>query len=159
MTFSINTMTNKGLVPISQHTTWKKFSSFDLHLINTDKFGSSNVIPEIKELTNKLSAFPSVKRVRAIAKNFPDLHELNFDIELEKDTELSYENWEKLEDIVIEYEWKLRDKSGEKWYFHTQILEELPLLKDSTPVICTSDHKQGAKIDRPSSLMSIYQIS
>lgn len=82
----------------------------------------------IQNLVNQLKSIEGIKSVRAVAIHFPDIHWIDFQIEL--NTELSDETWERIQDLVIDYEWKLIDDSNEEWYFRPQIVDKFYSLKD-----------------------------
>jgi hypothetical protein len=48
--------------------------------------------------------------------------------------------------LVIDYEWKLIDDSGEEWYFLPQIVDRFYLLKDE--VIADSDEEKHRQVGR-----------
>lgn len=126
--------------------TWDKLGAFSS---KPDKLDSSDVVlPEVKELVQKLAKVGNVKRVAAIALRFPDIHWIDFELELEPETELSDEVWYEVQDLVIDYEWKLRDDSGEKWYFHAQPVNKLSKLRDTAQKVADSDPSQSAGIGR-----------
>lgn len=126
--------------------TWNSFGAFSS---KPDELQSSDVIPpEVKELVQKLAKVANVKRVVAIALRFPDIHWIDFELELQPETELSDEIWYKVQDLVIDYEWKLRDDSGEKWYFHAQPVNELSKLRDPAHKVADSDPSQSTGLGR-----------
>jgi hypothetical protein len=87
---------------------------------------------EIQKLVEELAEkIEEVARVIAVATSFPDIHWLDFEIELKADAELSDETWENIQNMVIDCEWKLIDNSAEEWYFRPQIVERLYLFRDS----------------------------
>ena len=73
------------------------------------------------------------------------LRAINPDFAANPATELSDEAWNNVQDLVIDYEWKLRDVTKEKWYFHAQVVNRLSLLQDVTKVIADADAKQRAE--------------
>lgn len=96
--------------------------------------------PEIQKLVEKIAEkIEEVERVVAIATEFPDIHWIDFKIKLKVDTQLSEENWEKIQDMVIDSEWKLIDDSAEEWYFRPQIVDTIFLPKNE--VIADSNKK------------------
>ena len=119
-------------------------ASSSLNLMRLKELPSIDAVDEVRELVNKLAKVANVKRVRAVAPRFPNLHHIDFELELPSGTELSDEAWSNVQDLVIDYEWKLRDVSSEKWYFHAQVVYRLSLLQDATKVIANSDDKQHA---------------
>ena len=84
--------------------------------------------------------------MRAVAIHFPDIHWIDFQMELRGNTELSDETWEKIQDLVIDYEWKLIDDSNEEWYFRPQIVDRFYSLKDQ--VMVDSDDQQYTQTSR-----------
>ncbi|MTJ07813.1 hypothetical protein [Anabaena sp. UHCC 0204] len=123
-------------------TTWIKRDSSPLRLITSDKVKSSGLIPaEIQKLVEELvEKIEEVEKVIGIATSFPDIHWIDFKIKLKDNSELSDETWEKIQDMVIDCEWKLIDDSTEEWYFRPQIVDRFYLLRDE--VIADSDKKQ-----------------
>ncbi len=125
------------------NTTWSEVDiSSSLDLMRWKELSSTDAVTEVRELVHKLAKVANVKRVRAIATRFPNLHHVDFELELHFNTELSDEVWNNVQDLVIDYEWKLRDDSGEKWYFHAQVVDKLSLLQDTTKIIADSDNRQ-----------------
>jgi len=106
-----------------------------------EKAKSSALIPpEIQKLVEELAEkIEGVERVIAIATSFPDIHWIDFKIKSKPDTELSDETWEKIQDMVIDCEWKLIDDSAEEWYFRPQIVDTIFLPKNE--VIADSNKK------------------
>lgn len=135
-----------NLVPLSK-TTWSPILSSDLSLVKSENLSTSDALIEIKQLVQQLSKIDNVERVKALATEFPDLHHINFELELKPGTELSDEVWDKIQDLVIDCEWKLRDDSGEKWYFSPQTADHFAYLRDPSRVIVDSDQlkKEGMK--------------
>ncbi len=87
---------------------------------------------QIKELVNKLLALENVSHVRAIFSNSADQHWIDFQVEISSE-KVSHELWRKMQHLVIEYEWKLRDETKEDWYFDVDHSESLgSLYKDIT---------------------------
>lgn len=112
----------------STKTTWsKKDGSRSSHLrliISSEQSTSNYPVSEIVKLTHELSQIKGINRVQAIASYFPDIHWIDFQIELEQDFELTDKTWEKIQDMVIDYEWKLIDDTKEEWYFRPQIIDK-----------------------------------
>ena len=128
-------------------TTWSNRGSFDLRLVKSDKSTTYDAVPEIQKLVKELDQLVEVKRVRAIATSFPDIHWIDFQIELEEaNTDLSDKTWDKIQDLVIDYEWKLIDDSAEEWYFRPQIVDRFYLFKDE--VIADSDEEKDRQVGR-----------
>ncbi|AFZ59594.1 hypothetical protein H6G54_13760 [Anabaena cylindrica FACHB-243] len=145
--------TQGSLLPKSEKletkTTWTKRNSSHLRLIHSEAPKSSALIPsEIQKLVEELvEKIEGVERVIAIATSFPDIHWIDFKIRSKPDTELSDEIWDKIQDMVIDCEWKLIDDSAEEWYFRPQIVDRFYLLKDE--VIADSDKKQHTVVSKP----------
>ncbi|WP_353930223.1 hypothetical protein WJM97_18280 [Okeanomitos corallinicola TIOX110] len=124
-------------IKIFQPTAWSKFRSSDLNLISQK---SHDAVSEINDLVRKLSKVTHVKRVQAIAPNYPDKHWIEFELQLYPDTQLSSEAWDKVQDMVIDCEWMLRDKSTEDWYFHAVVVDKLSLIRDASKIVNDSYH-------------------
>ncbi|RUT02263.1 hypothetical protein DSM106972_063380 [Dulcicalothrix desertica PCC 7102] len=92
----------------------------------------------ILRLVQQLAEFDNVERVKAFAISFPDIHYIDFELELKPRVELSNEIWGKIQDLVIDCEWELRDDSGEKWYFLPQITDNFTHRRDISQVIADS---------------------
>ncbi len=111
------------------------------------KFYSSDdfVVLEIKELVHKLAKVENVSRVRAVAPNAPDIHIIDIELQMQPETELSADSetlanlralaWDKIQDLVIESEWKLRDHTGEKWFFNAEEVESFSPIIDGAEVL------------------------
>lgn len=123
-------------------TSWSHFGAFSLVLTKTKELPSFDAIYRVKELVQKLTEVANVNKVRAIALRFPDIHWIDFELELQAETELSHELWEIVQNLVIDCEWKLRDDSGEKWYFHAEPVNRFSKLREGSRVIDNSDNKQ-----------------
>jgi hypothetical protein len=136
---------------VEPKTNWIKSNSPNLRLIHADTPKTSGLIPaEIQKLVEELvEKIQEVERVIAIATSFPDIHWIDFQIKLKEDTELSDETWEKIQDMVIDCEWKLIDHSAEEWYFRPQIVDKFYLLRDKK--IADSDKKQHTETKMRSS--------
>lgn len=90
---------------------------------------------EIQELLQKLAKEENLCRVRAVAPNAPDIHIIDIELELQPETELLTEAWDKIQDFVIESEWKLRDDTGEKWFLNAEVLEAFPKVTNGAEVL------------------------
>ncbi len=98
------------LEPISTKNSWNNvYYSPDL-IPRTGESKPSPAVASASELVQTLSKIKGVKRVRAIAPRPTDLHWLQFDLALQPDSELSDESWEKIQDLIIDAEWSLRDR-------------------------------------------------
>jgi hypothetical protein len=122
--------------------TWNNLRVFSS---KPEELQRDNSVPEIQELTHKLAKIAHVKRVVAIAPKFPDIHWVDFELELHPQTELSDEVWYQLQDLVIDYEWRLRDKSAEKWYFNAEPVSKLSKLQNTDEIIADSQTKDYAR--------------
>ena len=122
-------------------TTWSQIRSFGLNYKRV-KFTNAKLIPEIQKLVQELTEVTTVKRVRALAPRYPDIHDIDFEVQLQSNSELTPQIWDKLEDKVIEFEWKLRDESGEKWYFHIHVVSKISPLIDSNKKLIDSHEPQ-----------------
>ncbi|WP_414529741.1 hypothetical protein [Nodularia chucula] len=138
-----STQTHSVLNTKTNQTNWSNRGSSELRLIKSDETTSHDSVHEIQKLVNELKQLLEVKRVRAIATSYPDIHWIDFQIELEQNIELSNDNWDKIQDLVIDYEWKLIDDSAEEWYFRPQIVDRFYSLKDQ--VIADSETEVGRR--------------
>jgi hypothetical protein len=107
------------LTETAWHTKDKRSLSH-LRVIDAQQLISNHPESIIKKLAQELSTISGVKRVQAIATSFPDIHWIDFKIELEADIRILDETWEKIQDMVIDCEWKLIDDTEEEWYFRPQ---------------------------------------
>jgi hypothetical protein len=96
---------------------------------------SIDALAEIQQLVQELAKLENIRRVRAVAPKAPDLHIIDFEVELQPKTELAAEAWDKIQDLVIDSEWKLRDNSHQKWYFHAEVVEAFSKLKARAEVV------------------------
>jgi hypothetical protein len=126
MILSRNSSENHWVSTFKTNTTWNKFYSSDLRLVKSTKLRCFDVVPEIEQLVKQLAKVPNVERVVALATRFPNLHWIDFELFL-SENELTDEIWDRVQDLVIDCEWKLRDNSGEKWYFRPQIADQSQL--------------------------------
>jgi hypothetical protein len=95
-------------------------------------------VPEIPQLTDKLSKVENILRVQAVAPREDDLHWIEFEMELQPENELPDNIWDKVQDRVIDYEWKLRDETNEKWYFHVHVVRSFSRLQPGSRVVASS---------------------
>jgi hypothetical protein len=147
----------KSCRQLETNTTWSQLNSSPLGYLRLIPANSAKtyglILPEIQKLVEEIVAeIDEVERVIAIATSFPDIHWLDFQIKLKADTELSDQTWEKIQDLVIDCEWKLIDDSAEEWYFRPQIVDKLYLHRDA--IVADSDHKQGKEVTRPKMWLS-----
>lgn len=124
-------------------TSWSHFGEFCLLFPKTKESANVDAISRVKKLVQKLAQVANVKRVRAISVRFPDNHWIDFELELQPETELSHEDWELVQDLVIDCEWKLRDDSKEKWYFHAEPVKKFSKLREGSKEIDNSDNRQS----------------
>lgn len=105
-----------------------KLSDLFLNLHNVDASVSSSIgYITILDLTQQLAKFPYVKQVTALANIPEDLHDIVFEVvlseaffEVESHDEDSL--WEEMERLALRSHRQLRNTTGEKWYFHTELL-------------------------------------
>jgi len=126
-----------------------KTSSSHLRLLPAEKAKiSASIPPDIQNLVEELvQKIEGVERVIAVATSFPDIHWIDFQIQLKADIELSDETWDKVQDMVIDCEWKLIDDSAEEWYFRPQIVDRFYSFGDGE--IADSDKKAHTEGNRP----------
>ncbi len=82
----------------------------------------SSSIVVIKELAKQLVEIDNVNEIRVIEKDL-DFYQVEFEIKPNLNADISYELWEKIQDIVIEGERKLRSKTNKKWRFDVEIVD------------------------------------
>jgi hypothetical protein len=87
---------------------------------------------------DKLAKVEGVARVRAVAPRAVDIHWIEFELEMHSETELDYETWDKIQDLVIDCEWALRDKTNEKWYFHRKVVEKFTQIQEGAKLVAPS---------------------
>jgi hypothetical protein len=121
----------------TQDTTspWQIHKSPPLTLKSTQ---SPTIPVEVHELVDKLAKVEGVARVRAVAPRVVDIHWIDFELELNPETELDYETWDKIQDLVIDCEWDLRDKTNETWYFDEKVVEKFVIIQDGAKVVARS---------------------
>lgn len=93
---------------------------------------------EVQALVDKLGKVEGVARVRAVAPRAVDIHWIDFELEMHSETELDYETWDKIQDLVIDCEWDLRDKTNEIWYFDEKVVEKFVIIQDGAKVVAQS---------------------
>lgn len=106
-----------------------------------------DAIPYIKQLVQKLAKIDNVEKVKALATRAPDIHYIDFELELKPGIKLSAEVWDKIQDLVIDCEWQLRDESGEKWYFCPQIADHFAYLRDTSSIIADYNQLENVEVD------------
>jgi|GEM_PF-2989211 hypothetical protein len=123
---------------ISNPESWKvsQYSPSTLPLIQSLKSLTAPV--EVHKLVQELARVDGVAKVRAIASRPEDIHWIDFELELHPETELDYETWDKIEDLVIDCEWNLRDKTHEKWYFQRKEVEKFAKMQAGAKVVAQS---------------------
>lgn len=147
MILSRNSTKKRSLQIFKTNTTWTNVSTFSsLDLIRTNELPIHNAVPKIQELTQKLAKVVNVQRVRAIAKRFPDIHWIDFELELQPGIELSDEVWDYVQDLVIDYAWQLWEDFEEEWYFRAQVAFEPSPLIGSNDIVADSCNRQHREI-------------
>lgn len=117
---------------------WKIYRSPPASRTSRKLFNSLDVPFEVQDLVQKLATVDGVARVRAIAPRAVDIHWLEFELELYPETELEDEIWDKIQDLVIDCEWDLRDKTNEKWYFYEKVVEKFIRVQNGAKVVARS---------------------
>ena len=117
---------------------WKVYESTSPTLESKKSFQSPTAPVEVHELVDKLGEVEGVARVRAVASSSVDIHWIDFELELHPETKLDYETWDKIQDLVIDCEWDLRDKTHEKWYFDEKVIEKFFSIQDGAKVVAQS---------------------
>jgi hypothetical protein len=126
------------------HTSnWKTQSSWKVYestspTLESKSFQSPNAPVEVHELVDKLAKVEAVARVRAVAPRAVDIHWIEFELELDPETELDDETWDKIKDLVIDCEWDLRDKTNERWYFPRKAVEKFAKIQEGAKVVSRS---------------------
>jgi hypothetical protein len=93
---------------------------------------------EVQQLVKELAKVDGVARVRAVAPRAVDIHWIEFELELHPETELDYETWDKIQDLVIDCEWNLGDKTNERWYFDEKVVEKFVSIQNGSKVVAQS---------------------
>lgn len=120
----------------------KTFKFFELPpspLKQKQSFKSPTAPVEVQELVKELAKVGGVAKVRAIAPRAEDIHWIEFELELHSQTELDYETWDKIQDLVIDCEWGLRDQTKEKWYFDQKLVEKFVRIEDGAKEVARSE--------------------
>ncbi|WP_445177002.1 hypothetical protein [Microcoleus sp.] len=120
----------------------KTFKFFELPpspLKQKQSFKSPTAPVEVQELVKELAKVGGVAKVRAIAPRAEDIHWIEFELELHPETELDYETWDKIQDLVIDCEWGLRDQTKEKWYFDQKLVEKFVRIEDGAKEVARSE--------------------
>jgi len=79
---------------------------------------------ELNKLVRKLADFPGIHGVKAIAPNLQKPHIVKFELQLITNSELSEQIWREIQNLVIDSEWQLRDRTQESWYFDVEISQK-----------------------------------
>jgi hypothetical protein len=93
---------------------------------------------EVQQLVKELAKVDGVARVRAVAPRAVDIHWIEFELELHPETELDDETWDKIQDLIIDCEWDLRDKTNERWYFPRKTVEKFSKIQQEAKVVSRS---------------------
>ncbi|MEG4917189.1 MULTISPECIES: hypothetical protein [unclassified Microcoleus] len=116
-----------------------KFSQFSSSPLKPKQSFKSPTAPvEVQELVQELAKMDGVAKVRAVAPRALDIHWIEFELELHPETELDYETWDKIQDLIIDCEWGLRDQTNEEWYFPRKVVEKFAKIKDGAKVVSES---------------------
>lgn len=119
-------------------TSWKVYESTSPPLEPKKSFQSLTAPLEVHELVQKLAKVECVARVRAVAPRSLDIHWIEFEFELHPETDIDDESWDKIQDLVIDCEWALRDKTNEKWYFHRKVVEKFTQIQEGAKLVARS---------------------
>lgn len=117
---------------------WKVYESTSPTLESKKSFQLPTAPVEVQALVDKLGKVEGVARVRAVAPRAVDIHWIDFELEMHSETELDYETWDKIQDLVIDCEWDLRDKTNEIWYFDEKVVEKFVIIQDGAKVVAQS---------------------
>jgi len=79
-------------------------------------------IKKIEDLTSKLKNLPFVERVKLVYNIPDDLHEIDFHLFISNEVNEPDTLWELAEWIAMQCHRELRQITGEKWYFHTDVI-------------------------------------
>ncbi|MGB3267101.1 MAG: hypothetical protein WBA89_24500 [Microcoleus sp.] len=123
---------------ISNPESWKKYQYSPSSLAVSHSFKALTAPVEVHKLVQELAKVDGVAQVRAIASRPEEIHWIEFELELHPETELDDESWDKIQDLVIDCEWDLRDKTNEKWYFDEKIVEKFFRIKNGAKVVALS---------------------
>src|SRR4028119_1201309 len=119
-------------------SSWKVYESTSMTLQSKKSFRPATVPVEVHELVEKLAKVDGVAGVRALAPRAVDIHWIDFELELHPETKLDYETWDKIQDLVIDCEWDLRDKTNETWYFDEKVVEKFVIIQDGAKIVAQS---------------------
>jgi hypothetical protein len=118
---------------------------------------------EIEDLCRKLVAFSGVNAVRAILPMSSNDHWVEFELQISRnehnDVELPCEIWDAIRDLVIDYEWKLRDETSEKWYFGVDYFEHFSEISyGSKEIFNSSGYSLNLSSKKMATSQSDFQI-
>jgi hypothetical protein len=119
-------------------SSWKVYKSTSPTLKSKKLFQSPIVPVEVHQLVDKLAQVEGVAGVRAVAPRALDIHWIEFELELHPETELDDETWDKIQDLVIDCEWDLRDKTNKRWYFPRKAIEKFAKIQEGAQVVSRS---------------------
>jgi len=119
-------------------SSWKVYESTSMTLQSKKSFRAATVPVEVHELVEKLAQVDGVAGVRALAPRAVDIHWIEFELELHPETELDDETWDKIQDLIIDCEWDLRDKTNERWYFPRKTVEKFSKIQQGAKVVSRS---------------------
>jgi|SRR4028118_53458 hypothetical protein len=119
-------------------SSWKVYESTSMTLQSKKSFRPATVPVEVHELVEKLAKVDGVAGVRALAPRAVDIHWIEFELELHPETELDDETWDKIQDLIIDCEWDLRDKTNERWYFPRKTVENFSKIQQGAKVVSRS---------------------
>ncbi|NJK66170.1 MAG: hypothetical protein HC789_04350 [Microcoleus sp. CSU_2_2] len=122
----------------SKQESWKVYEPFTSTLKPKQSFKSPTAPVEVQELVQELAKVNGVAKVRAVVPRAEDIHWIEFELELHPETELDDETWDKIQDLVIDCEWGLRDKTNEKWYFDEKVVEKFFRIPNGAKVVALS---------------------
>jgi hypothetical protein len=123
---------------ISNPESWKFYQYSPSTLARSQSFKSLTAPVEVHKLVQELAKVDGVAKVRAIASRPEDIHWIEFELEPQPETELDYETWDKIQDLVIDCEWGLRDKTNEKWYFQRKVVEKFAKIQECATIVAQS---------------------
>ncbi|NET09245.1 MAG: hypothetical protein F6K16_31985 [Symploca sp. SIO2B6] len=79
-----------------------------------------------------------IQRVRAIALDADDVCSLEFEAEMKVDAAFDLDLRDKLRDIVIDAEWKLRDETQQDWYFKLSMVNKFGSVENRSRILAAS---------------------
>ena len=123
---------------ISNPESWKVYRSSPSTLKPKQSFKYPNYPVEVQELVQELAKVDGVAKVRAVALRAEEIHWIDFELELHPKTELDDQTWDKIQDLIIDCEWDLRDKTNEKWYFDEKLVEKFVSIQEGSKEVARS---------------------